>query len=281
MKALTDHKGEISCICSSKHLQIIVTGSLDMTTLLHTDKLLTESSLLASINLTSIVTVIRLVPWLDLLLTGSGEGFVSAWNIEDACYDGAPMAHEGEILTMQVIPLYPVLIVCDSYGEIVFWALHPLPYKYNRIFTIFNQEINTPITAVQATSYYTSENLLFVGDEKGFVKCYSLKEILNYLNLEPLSTKAKENRSIGNRIHLTMPNVSSSMISTLFQVKVHSEGIRHLFLIREPLSLISTGYDRRVKLLNALNGNIIGSLHQGISFLKSRLGKKDSESMIP
>ena len=138
MKALTDHKGEISCICSSKHLQIIVTGSLDMTTLLHTDKLLTESSLLASINLTSIVTVIRLVPWLDLLLTGSGEGFVSAWNIEDACYDGAPMAHEGEILTMQVIPLYPVLIVCDSYGEIVFWALHPLPYKYNRIFTIFN-----------------------------------------------------------------------------------------------------------------------------------------------
>ena len=283
MKSLADHRGEINCISCSETLQIIATGALDMSILLHQDKLLTETAVLKLISLSALVTVLRLVPYLDILATGNSEGFVSVWDIQDACFDGVPMGHQGEILAIQVIPVYPLIVVCDSSAEIAMWALHPLPYKYNRILSLINHDPGNLITAVQATSYYPQDKILFIGDEKGYIKAYSLEEVIRILGIGMMSAKPKDNKasSFASRAHLNAPTIPPSALRLIYCFKVHSEGIRHLFLIREPLSLISTGYDRRTKLVDAKSGAVVGALYQGISFLKNRGGKKDAEDMIP
>ncbi|OMJ91751.1 hypothetical protein SteCoe_5652 [Stentor coeruleus] len=283
MKSLTDHRGEINCITCSKSLQIIVTGSLDMTILIHQDTLLTESSVLKSINLSSVISVIRLFPCLDLLITGSSEGQISVWDIEDACYDAPPMIQQGEVLTLQIVTSYPLLFSFDSIGEIAMWALHPLSYKYTKLISYQNQDPNGINTAVQATAYYKEDNILFIGDEKGFIKAFCIKDAIQYLNLHTLSEKSKENNAASMAIR-SQPIPSGAlqgMLVKLFQIKVHVEGIRHLFLIKEPLVLITTSYDRRVKLVSAQNGSVLGALHQGLAFLRSRAVKKDIEMMTP
>lgn len=283
MKSLTDHRGEINCISCSNSLQKIVTGSLDMTIMLHCDRLLTESSVLKLINLKTLVTVLKIIPYLDQVVTGSSEGFVSVWDIQESCYDGLPMGHTGEILMVQPITTYPLLIVCDSSAEIALWALHPLPYKYTKIFSLINQDSNYLLAAAQATAYYIQGQILFIGDEKGYIKAYSFREVINLLHLDMLSVKPKENRSssIGSRAHLIAPHILQSAFQCIYELKIHNEGIRHLFLIKVPLAIISTGYDRRVKIIEATTGSVIGALHQGVNFLKNRGIRKDSEAVVP
>jgi WD40 repeat protein len=283
MKSLFDHRSEINCISCSKNLQIIATGSLDMTIMLHDDRYLTESNVLKTISLGSVITVLRLVPTLNFLISGSSEGFASAYNIEDSCEDGVPMTHQGEILTIQIIQNYPICIICDSYGEIVLWALHPLPYKYNRIFSIQNQDSNGNPVAVMTSAYDHENHILFLGDEKGYVKAYSFKDIINYLKFDELSPNPKENKSntFAVRSHLTIPAIPSFIVEKLYQVKAHVESVRHVFLIRDPLTVITTGYDRRVKMFAARDGTLVGGLHQGIASLRSKSIKKESENIIP
>lgn len=282
MKNLTDHKGEINCITSNVNMAVIITGSLDMTIIVHEDKELTESKLLKVIDIQSVVSVVRLVPCLDLLIIGNTEGEVLAWDLENACYDGVPMKHAGEVVTLQVIHSLPLFISADSVGEIAFWALHPLPFKYQKILSITNCDPTGFKCTVQACVYNKSEEIVYTADERGYIKAFSIKSLTRHLNLAPLFEKAKDNKTSStlSKSLFTVP-VQASVLSTIFQIKAHNEGIRHLFLVKDPAVVMSTGYDRRVKLVSAVTGEIIGALYQGMTFLKSRVLKKESEIMIP
>lgn len=281
MKSLNDHKGEINCITSNVSMFVIVTGSLDMTVIVHEDKQLTESKILKLIDLNSVVSIIRLIPCLDLLMVGNTEGEVLAWDLENACYDGNPMRHIGEVVSLQVIHTYPLFLSTDSVGELIFWALHPLPYKYQKVLSITNQDPSGFKCTVQACAYNVQKEIIFTADERGYLKALSIKNLTGYLNLNHLHEKAKDNKtsSILNKNQLVMP--SSNVVVCLFQIRPHSEGIRHLFLINEPEVLMTTSFDRRVKIISAETGQIVGALYQGMTFLKSRIAKKESEAIIP
>jgi WD40 repeat protein len=282
MKALADHKGEINCVTSNVAMAVIVTASLDMNIMVHDDKELTETKVLKVIDVNSVVAVVRLVPLLDLLLVGNNEGEVLAWDLENACYDGVPMKHTGEIVTLQVLHAFPLFISADSVGEIAFWALHPLPFKYQKLLSIQNQDPSGFKCTVQAIVYNKSQEILYTADERGYIKALNLSNLTKHLNLTPLLEKAKENKTTStlSKSSFNLP-VTSSLVVSLFEIRAHNEGIRHLFLIKDPAVVMSTGYDRRVKLVSGLTGRIIGALQQGIQFLKARAPRKESEAIIP
>lgn len=194
------------------------------------------------------------------------------------------MAHQGELTLIQTIDLMPLIIACDSTGEIILWALHPLPYKYCKILTYTNKDSDGNTSAVQGIAYLLSKHVLFIGDDRGNLQALSFKGVIEILNITTLSTNGRENKmmSLVNKSILAAPNIPIEIIEVLFAVKLHNECIRHVFLIRENEALITTSYDKMVKLVAAEDGRVLGSLQQGTATVKHKPNsRKEINSTLP
>ncbi|CAG9330960.1 unnamed protein product [Blepharisma stoltei] len=285
MKQLTDHKGEVNCIASSEKAQYIATGSLDMTIVIHEDKSLSDSVVLQTIdNLGCVIPVIKFAYYLEILIIGTSEGVIHIWDTEDATYAGQPMVHQGELTVIQVIDRMPLIIACDSLGEVILWALHPLPYKYFKIFSYTNRDLDGITSVVQGISYLLPKHILFTGDDRGNFQALSFKGIIDILDIEPLSTDGRENKmmSLVNKSILAAPDIPNDTLVVLFSIKLHTECIRHVFLIRENETIITTSYDKTAKIISAEDGRVVGCLQQGMGTIKNKvLSKKELEHHVP
>lgn len=75
------------------------------------------------------------------------------------------------------------LITTCSTGKVNFIALNPLLYKYQKVFSFFNVD---PEQAGQTLSilncqYSPQHDCLYMTDDKGYIKCYDIKAVVDIL----------------------------------------------------------------------------------------------------
>lgn len=284
MKTLTQHKAEVNCISQSCSIEIIVTSSLDLTIMIHQDKELSDTLVIKLIRLQSVINIVKLVSYLDVLITGSADGMIQVWDYEQGNLDSNPMIISGEPTAILPIRCYPLVISCDTVGDICIWALHPLPYKYTKILRITSKEEDIP-SPILSACYDEHIHTLFISDEKGTIKALNCENFIKAMKLNKMSESGEENKmlSINCKNSLTAPELSPDILSVKYHIKVHNEPIRHLYFIKEPETLITTSYDRRVKLIDAKTGAQVGALQQGNGAKKPKTSAKkaDQERLAP
>lgn len=284
MKTLAQHSAEVNCISQSCSIQAIATSSLDLTIMIHDDKELSDTSIIKTIHLSAVNNIVKLVSHLDVLITGSADGSIQVWDYQQGALESNPMVILGEPTAILPIRCYPLAISCDSVGDICFWALHPLPYKYSLIVRLTCKEDDI-ISPILAACYDEISHTLFISDEKGTVKALSCEELIRVLGIAKMSENGEENRmmSVNSKHQLTVPEISADIITEKYHIKVHNEPIRHLYFIKDPQTLITTSYDRRVKLIDAATGTQVGALQQGAGAnrIKSSVKKADQERLAP
>ena len=266
MKRLGSHKGEINCISNSEKMQVIVTASMDFTFMIHDDTSLTDSSVLRCINSgETIVQLVETLSYLDIVLIGNSEGEVQLWDIDDQSSTVPTLNHFGEITAIQVVKDYPFVIVCDSSGEVAFWALHPLPFKQSQLLNFYNLDEEGDSSAVQATAYSVKTHQLYTGDERGCIRVYDVSPLVKLLKMKPLTGTGKANKclSVLSKAELGISELPQIDLPQLLYIKPYSEGIRYLHVIEEPATVLSTSFERKVKLHSVKDGKEVGALQQG------------------
>ncbi|CAG9334724.1 unnamed protein product [Blepharisma stoltei] len=282
MKSLTDHKAEINCISSSTQLNLIVTSSLDMVIMVHDDNVLSDSHLLYYVDeVWSIAHSLKLVYFLDMLVIGAGDGSVKFWDLEAGELSDHEFSHNREISAIQVVELYPLVFSCDVSGEVKLWSLPPSPYKWCNIYKFLNLDQEGVNSYVQSTEYDNKRHILFIGDEKGCLKAFSFEKLISVLEIAPISSDGRENKlkCLRNQLGKDLPDLPKNLVYQISSMKLHSESIRHLHFMTENSTLITTSYDKNVKLVSTEAWEVIGALQQGLNMRP--YAKTEFESQIP
>ena len=124
---------------------------------------------------------------LKILACGFENGSVTLINMKSLSSEGTLSEHKN-ITVCKFLDNYPSLIVCDVEGDIHIWSIIlTKPKKMMKdciIKNYSNNDNNTKdIYPVKYLCFEKKNNVLFMGDETGYVKAYDINEYINYINL--------------------------------------------------------------------------------------------------
>ncbi|KAL4503262.1 hypothetical protein ABPG72_000868 [Tetrahymena utriculariae] len=108
--------------------------------------------------------------------------------------------------------------------------------------------------------YCDQNQCLFLSDDKGFIKCFDISQIL--IILEKSFSNHKDKSNNGAKSFLIPPNFDGVEYQEVWSVRAHYEMIKSLEYIQEENLLITTAYDKKVKLWDSKTGNLIDQLQQ-------------------
>ena len=124
---------------------------------------------------------------MKILASGYDNGIVTLINMKSLSSEGTLTDHK-KVTLVSFLDEYPSIVVCDQTGNIHFWSLIlTKPKKLIRDFVIENKSRNESKTKenfpVKCITFEKNSNILFLGDETGYVKAYNISEYINYLKL--------------------------------------------------------------------------------------------------
>ena len=194
---------------------------------------------------------------------------------------------------------YPCLVVCDLDCEIHFWTMVlTKPKRMMKDYQFKNYSTNDNNSResfpIKCFCFEKKNNILFMGDETGYVKVYNITEYINYLrlmlpcskieytsNYEQNSNKelSKELQELKNKL-LSLekynPDTSPQIVinlNDLISIKhsmdikpifikewqAHKNGISSVCCYHDPVMYVSAGHDMKIHIWNE-NFELIGNL---------------------
>eukprot|EP00757_Euglenozoa_sp_SAG-D1_P010169 gene10169-3157_t len=177
----------VACGTSSEKLCLVVTGDGHDTINVFDTNPLNSGKRVASIKSSSNVVMD------DVSLKDMGEGkenekaFV---NYEtDRCIARFVNPATSEITALQILAPWPAVVATSAAGMFSFWTLRPYvdPWKvYSKWRTFLPRAIRQNVHAVvNAMTWQEGEDLLYAGDDHGFITCWDLSEIIQEMNMLP------------------------------------------------------------------------------------------------
>jgi len=262
IKNLPKHSAEVLKIMHVQDHEMFVTASMDNTIKISDDKKLNESEIIRTIHLPEVV-----VSYLSyelqnkLIVTGTHNGLIAFWEIETGKLNGT--YHEPkdeEITSICSIETSNYIMLSNAIGQISIVGLPPLLFKYTNIHSFTNIDPDTKsAVGIVSMSLCNKTSRIFILDDKGFLKCFDLLEIFTIL-------KTQKNKKVRDSIittsFLSPPKFDNADFKLIFSVKTHTEQVKSLeYLVDESL-IITTAFDKKVKLWEAENGKYIDSFQQ-------------------
>ena len=124
---------------------------------------------------------------MKILAFGYDNGIVTLTNMKSLSSEGTLTDHK-KVILCHFLDDYPSIVVCDQEGVVHFWSLIlTKPKKLIRDFKFDNISMNDnhcrEVFPVKCMCFEKSSNILFMGDETGYVKAYDVSEYVNYLKL--------------------------------------------------------------------------------------------------
>ena len=223
---------------------------------------------------------------LKILACGYESGAVTLINMKSLSSEGTLTEHKN-ITLCKFLDDYPSLIVCDLDGDIHIWTIiltKPKKMVKDCILKNYsdNENSNKEIYPVKYLCFEKKNNVLFLGDETGFVKAYDINEYITYLKLITNSSKIeydnyektpkeseipKDLLDLKNKL-LTSKNSNTTKgklnlvvkLSKLMGIKnsmklkpvllkewqAHKNGISALSCYHDPVMYITAGHDLKV-----------------------------------
>eukprot|EP00743_Colponemidia_sp_Colp-15_P008893 GILK01009703.1.p1 GENE.GILK01009703.1~~GILK01009703.1.p1 ORF type:complete len:1022 (-),score=193.31 GILK01009703.1:203-2842(-) len=306
MKDLTSHSAEVTSLVYCEGDKLVLSSSWDSTLFVHDEKVRPDKMSEKRIVLRQVlnahsldITCMAYSRPLSLIASGSSDFVLQIWDYERCKLEFSLTGHCAEIICCTFLDPFPLLCSADYSGAICIWLVRPHPSAY-RLVTSFKSMLTveqvTSITSM-ATRYDDVLNryYLFTGDDRGEIRTWDLTRILQELRLEPIQVKANKYRSVRRIVTVDLKQGSfedgdasiqsnhrrvkhaqpvqsellpNSVVRQIASWKAHTDTIRSLQLITEPLSLLSASNDRYAKVWS-LDGEPFGTLRQGSEFAGS------------
>ena len=292
MKYFSSHKKYVSSIDYFSEGKKFISASWDGTIKIHDDDSNEEKGLQLfefSHNVPGKINSYNTIDFseeLKILACGYDNGSVTLINMKSLSSEGTLSEHK-KVTICKFLEDYPGLIVCDQDCDIHFWTIIlTKPKRMMKDYQFKNYSINDNNSResfpIKCFCFEKKNNILFMGDETGFVKVYNITEYINYLklmlpcskieytsNYEQNSKKelSKELQDLKNKllssekynfsenspqivINLTdLISIKNSMdIKPVFikEWQAHKNGISSVCCYYDPVMYISAGHDMKI-----------------------------------
>ena len=277
LKELESHSTEINILVHSLALNIVVSCSVDSVIKIHDDSELTESDVKKEIFIQNgQVKCIAICEEYSRLAIGLSTGLIKFYDIEHYRYDSDLQADDSnldrfndEVTCLASLKGTDILFAANSSGECKFMVIPPSQLKFEIISSFYNKHIdnkkiyNIPVTCCD---FDLERNLMFIGDQVGFIKCYDIKPILDFHSKfgggEKVEKVYREFMKSIKKQNME-PDSKGIELKLKWPKEAHKESIKHLYHVDiEPKILISTSNDLHVKIFSADDGDFKDELKQ-------------------
>ena len=292
MKSFSPHKKYVSSLDYFTESKKFMSASWDGTIKIHDDNSNSDTGMQLfefSHNIPGKVNGCNYIDFseeLKILACGYENGAVTLINMKSLSSEGTLSEHKNVTLC-KFLDNYPSLIVCDLDGDIHIWSIIlTKPKKIMKDCILknysYNDNLNKEIYPVKYLCFEKKNNVLFIGDETGWVKTYDINEYINYMklstncsqieydsNYEKVS-KEKENSTELQEIKNKLLNVKKGTLKSKLNLVVklsklvgiknsmnlkpvllkewqaHKNGISALSCYHDPVLYITAGHDLKV-----------------------------------
>ena len=305
MKEFAPHKKYVSAVDYFSEGKKFISASWDGTIKIHDDDSNEEKGLQLfefSHNVpgkTNSCNTIDFSEELKILACGYDNGSVTLINMKSLSSEGTLSEHK-KVTICKFLDDYPCLVVCDQDCDIHFWTIIlTKPKRVMKDYQFKNYSTNDNNTKesfpIKCFCFEKKNNILFMGDETGFVKVYNITEYINYLKLMLPCAKieytsnieqntktelSKELKDLKNKLlNSDKYNISDNSpqivikLSDLISIKnsmnikpvfikewqAHKNGISSVCCYHDPVIYISAGHDMKVHIWNE-KFELIGNL---------------------
>ena len=262
IKNLPKHGAEVLKIIHVQDHEMFVTASMDNTIKISDDKKLNESEIIRTIHLPEVVvSFLEYEPKNKFIISGTHNGLLAFWEIETGKLNGTYHEEKDEEITsICIIDNSNYIILSNAIGQISIVGLPPFLFKYTNIHCFSNIDPDTKsLVGVVSMSLCNKTSRIFILDDKGFLKCFDLVEVFNLL-------RTQKNKVIRDSVittsFLSPPKFHDSDFKLVFAVKTHNEQVKSLEYLQDESLLITTAFDKKVKLWEAETGKYIDSFQQ-------------------
>ena len=292
MKEFSPHKKYVSAVDYYSEGKKFMSASWDGTIKIHDDDSNEEKGLQLfefSHNVpgkTNSCNTVDFSEELKILACGYDNGSVTLINMKSLSSEGTLSEHR-KVTICKFLDDYPALIVCDQDCDIHFWTIIlTKPKKIMKDFQFKNYSTNDNNTKesfpIKCFCFEKKNNILFMGDETGFVKVFNITEYINYLKLMLPCSKieynsivesktktelSKELKELKNKLLISEKYNASEHspqlvinLSDLLAIKnsmdiepvfvkewqAHKNGISAVCCYHDPVMYISAGHDMKV-----------------------------------
>ena len=295
------HGAEVTKLLYISEYKVVVSTSWDLSILVHDEEDPEEGVLLRRMSggHRNDVTCAAFSHNLSLISSGDADGALQLWDFEFARLEGSCFGHTNGITALAFLDPYPGILAADNDGNVCLWGVRGArsSLKGRNLFRFKNisEGEECPVLVLVWRNPW-----LITGDEKGWVKKFDLSDALARLDqrgfcptrkqyaCENARRKlggggggAKESRLVDKykshaskrRMQKKAKSATRSMTSLAIEVeleagaswKAHNDSIYSLEYIDEPEGILTSSFDRLVKLFDA-EGNLMGVLQQGDGF---------------
>jgi WD40 repeat protein len=277
LKELEPHLVEVNMLAHSLALNIVVSCSIDNVIKIHDDSELTESEVKKELFIQNgQVKCIAICEKYARLAIGLSTGLIKFYDIEHFRYDSDLHNDDPNLKNFneEVTCLAPlqgteIIFFGNGNGDCKFMVIPPSQMKFEVISSFCNtnkkiekgiEEINETPTPVLCCDYDMERQLMFIGDQIGFIKCYDISPIFNFCEADQMISK-KYTKSISMKeIQRNLEKIKEPL---KWEVQPHPGSIRHIHHVDiEPTIIISTGNDLHIKILSAETGQFKDELKQ-------------------
>ena len=304
MKTFASHKKYISSVDYFNEGKKFISASWDGTIKIHDDDSNEEQGLQLfefSHNVpgkTNSCNTIDFSEELKVLACGYDNGSVTLINMKSLSSEGTLSEHK-KVTICKFLDDYPCLVVCDQDCDIHFWTIIlTKPKRAMKDYQFKNYSTNDNNSKesfpIKSFCFERKNNILFMGDETGYVKAYNITEYINYLKLmlpcskieyssnyeqnvknglspelidlkNKLSNLEKYNSENSENIIVNLSDLvsirNSMDIKPVFikEWQAHKNGISSICCYHDPVIYITAGHDMKVHVWNE-NFELIGNL---------------------
>jgi WD40 repeat protein len=151
-----------------------------------------------------------------------------------------------------------ILVATNSSGSISVLTMPPRMIKFEKLLSVPHIDPEKPGSAYQlgiVTSVYSSSlHKLFVADDKMFLTCYNFDSLhsntYGTVNFEQTSNKITNGRRHAQKIDKNI----NFKLEVVWRIKTHTEPLKSLEYISCEELLVTTSYDKTVKIWKATTG---------------------------
>ena len=275
LKTYESSKSEIVSICHSQKLNLVISLDINSIIRIYKDKDFIEHNLLKEISLEkTFMKCLKINEEYSRIIIGTQKGELKYLDIEHLKFDISinenkeetiKLSEEDPINEIYTFDDYPLCIAFHESALNIFEIIPPNYYKF-RTFAKFKNVINKygseKKVKITACEFDKKNEILMTGDYFGFVHCYSLKKLLEYIQNLNLNENSKENIKY-------LEELENYKLEKLFSFEACKEKIKNInFPLVKPNIIVVTGNDRRVKLFSSNNGTYIDEFKQSTENLK-------------
>ncbi|CAD8044697.1 unnamed protein product [Paramecium primaurelia] len=276
IKNLPKHSGEVVAIVHASDIGSFFTGSMDNNVFMTLDNEFGESELLRTFIIQDgQLTYLSYDPAMKHLLAGTNSGQIRFYETDTNKLHGvANEFKQGEEITsINLIKGIPFMFVTNSQGRISIMSMPPVLHRFVKVYTFTNidPEIPSQLLGISNAVFSQDKKVLYISDDKGFIKCFEVDWLVDFL-INIVNEKDKEEAAIkrikglkttqNGRQMLTLPKIAQKEVKMKWITRAHYEVIKSLEYVEKENFLITTAFDKKVKLWDAETGKFIDSFQQ-------------------